>query len=72
MEDPIRVYLHDHLAGSGFAIELLQKLAKEYPQHQTGIISQEILSEVRKDRETLEGIIERIGKSHTDLKDAAG
>ena len=71
MEDPLRVYLHDHLAGSGFAIELLETLANEFSGHETGILATTILGEVRDDRRTLETIIDRIGRSHLDLKDAA-
>ena len=71
MEDPLRVYLHDHLAGSGFAIELLETLAKEFAGHETGKMAAAILGEVREDRGTLETIIDRVGRSHLDLKDGA-
>jgi hypothetical protein len=30
MDDPLAVYLHDHLAGSSFAVELLEKRASEF------------------------------------------
>jgi len=70
MEDPLRTYLHDHLAGSGFAVELLKTLQQSYPDHETGAFAGEILNEVREDRETLEHIIQEVGKSHLDLKDA--
>ena len=29
MDDPLAIYLHDHLAGSSLAVELLEKLASE-------------------------------------------
>jgi hypothetical protein len=71
MNDPLRTYLHDHLAGSGFAVELLETLANSYPGHETGTLASEVLQEVRADRRTLETIIERVGKSSPDLKDAS-
>jgi len=71
MSDPLRTYLHDHLAGSGFAVELLEKLAGSYPEHETGTLAGEVLEEVQADRRTLEAIIERVGKSPLDLKDAS-
>ena len=71
MEEPLRIYLHDHLAGSGFAIELLENLVKEFAGHETGTVASLILGEVREDLRTLETIIERVGRSHIDLKDAA-
>jgi hypothetical protein len=30
MSDPLATYLHDHLAGSNFAIELLDSLRDQY------------------------------------------
>jgi hypothetical protein len=71
MEDPLRIYLHDHLAGSGFAIELLETLGKEFAGHETETVASTILGEVREDRRMLETIIDRVGRSHADLKDAA-
>src|SRR5437868_4242230 len=70
MEDALRVYLHDHLAGSGFAIELLETLQEKYPGHETGILAAAILQDVREDRRMLERIIDQVGRSHVDLKDA--
>jgi hypothetical protein len=61
MENPLSIYLHDHLAGSGFAIELLETMAKEFAGHETGKMATAILGEVREDRRTLETIIDRVG-----------
>jgi hypothetical protein len=71
MEDPFRTYLHDHLAGSGFAIELLETMSKEFAGHETGTVAAQLLAEVRADRSTLETIVDRVGRNHLDLKDAA-
>ena len=68
---PLRIYLHDHLAGAGFAIELLETMAREFKGHETGIVAADVLGEVRDDRQTLESIVDRVGRSPFDLKNAA-
>jgi hypothetical protein len=71
MSDPLKIYLHDHLAGSGFAIELLETLEERYPGHETGVFAGKIRQEVQQDRAILEQIVESVGKSGVDLKDAS-
>ena len=70
MDDPLATYLHDHLAGANFAVELLENLQQRHSGDETGAFSAAILSEIKGDRRVLEGIIEKIGKSHFDAKDA--
>jgi hypothetical protein len=70
MEDPLATYLHDHLAGSNFAIELLENLQQRHSGCDTGAFAAAILAEVQEDRKVLEGVIEKIGTSHFDVKDA--
>ena len=72
MEDLLRTYLHDHLGGSKFAIELLEAMAERYRNHETGAFAAEIVNPIREDRSTLEGIIDRVGRAPADFKDAAG
>jgi len=72
MDDPLAVYLHDHLAGSSFAVELLEKLGSKYTGTPSGDVARELLEHVQIDRETLEQLIERVGKANTDLYDALG
>jgi len=72
MQDPLAIYLHDHLAGSSFAVELLQKLAAEFAGTQSGGVASELLEQVQTDRETLKDLIDRIGKTNADLHDALG
>jgi len=71
MENPLSIYLHDHFAGSGFAVELLETLANEFPAHETGTVASAILIEIREDQRVLETIIDRVGKGSASLKDAA-
>jgi hypothetical protein len=71
MSDPLATYLHDHLAGSNFAVQLLESLHDQYSDQELRRFAAALLVDVRKDRETLQGIVDRIGSTHLDLKDAA-
>jgi hypothetical protein len=70
MDDALAIYLHDHLAGSNFAIELLENLQQRHSGCDTGAFAAAILTEVQEDRKVLEGVIAKVGKSHFDVKDA--
>lgn len=70
MDDPLAIYLHDHLAGSKFAVELLENLQQRHSGDETGAFAAAILSEIQQDRRVLEDIVERVGRSHFDAKDA--
>jgi hypothetical protein len=70
MDDPLAIYLHDHLAGANFAVELLENLKERYSNHATGAFAAAIRAEVEHDRTLLQNVIDRVGKSHFDAKDA--
>jgi hypothetical protein len=72
MSDPLAVYLHDHFAGSGFAVALLEKLGSEFTGTPSGDIAIELLEQVQTDRRPLEQLIEKVGKATPDLYDALG
>jgi len=72
MEDLLAVYLHDHLAGSKFAIELLEKLKAEFPMSETGRMAREVLPGIEEDRRTLEKIIVKVGEISFNVYDAVG
>lgn len=72
MDDPLSVYLHDHLAGSSFALELLEKLVSEFFGTPTGDVARELLEQIQIDRKTLQNVIARVGKATPDLYDALG
>lgn len=72
MDDPLAIYLHDHLAGSSFAAELLEKLAAEFAGTPSGDIARELLEQVQVDRGTLQELIGRLGNAKSDLYDALG
>jgi hypothetical protein len=72
MDDPLANYLHDHLAGSSFAVELLEKLASEFAGTPSGRVAAELLEQVQTDVKTLERVIAKVGKTAPDLYNALG
>jgi hypothetical protein len=72
MDDPLVIYLHDHLAGSSFAVELLEKLESEFGGTPSGDIARELLEQVKIDVGTLRQLIAKVGKAAPDLYDALG
>jgi hypothetical protein len=72
MDEPLVTYLHDHLAGSSFAVELLEKLESEFGGTPSGDIARELLEQVRIDVGTLKQLIAKAGKATPDLYDALG
>jgi hypothetical protein len=72
MDDPLAVYLHDHLAGSSFAVELLEKLASEFGGTPSGDVARELMEQVKIDVGTLKQIIAKVGTATPDLYDALG
>jgi hypothetical protein len=71
MSDRLAIYLHDHRAGSNFAINLLEGMKEQEGDPELAHLAADILAEVTKDRDTLQSIIDRVGESPTDLKEAS-
>lgn len=61
MEDPLRTYLHDHLAGATHAIELVESIRDEYPGEPIGLFARSILVEIKADHEVLQKLAEQVG-----------
>jgi hypothetical protein len=72
MSNPLATYLHDHVAGSYFAIKLLRRLHEQYRHEQLGKFALTLTAEITQDQETLEAIVDRVGRSHLDLTEATG
>jgi len=70
MNDPLASYLHDHLAGSTFAIELLESLRDQYADTDLGVFAATVLADVKEDQQVLQTIVDRVGKSGVHLKQA--
>ncbi len=71
MSDPLATYLHDHLAGSTFAVELLKSLRDQHSKTELGNFAAAVLADVRQDQQVLQTIVDRVGKSGADFKQAA-
>ena len=72
MSDPLSIYLDDHLAGSSFAIELLESMRDRFQNQPLGEFAEALLADVREDQQVLRRIMERVGKSGLELKTAVG
>jgi hypothetical protein len=71
MSDPLEMYLHDHLAGSAAAIDLLETLSKERAGQPLGHFASGLLAEIKADRDTLRQLADRVGRTASPLKEAA-
>lgn len=71
MTDSLGTYLHDHLAGATYAIDLVGFMRDQHSDDDLGRFAAEILAEIKQDRDTLRGIAERVGASGDALKEAA-
>jgi hypothetical protein len=65
----LATYLHDHLAGSAAAVEILEGLRDENAGTPLGRFASDLLEEIQRDRSTLESLIERVGGGASTLKE---
>jgi hypothetical protein len=72
MSDPLATYLHDHLAGSHFAIKLLDSLGDQYRNQELGAFAVALRAEIKQDQDTRQQIINHVGTASTDLREVAG
>ncbi len=70
MSEPLTTYLHDHLAGSNFAIELLKNLHDQHASEPLGQFAAAELTEIERERQILEQITDR-STCPSALKEAA-
>jgi hypothetical protein len=71
MQDPLATYLHDHLAGASFAIDLIKSIEEQYSGQPLGTFAATLLGEIREDQLALQGLADRVGDTDMDLKEAA-
>ena len=69
MDNPLAIYLHDHLAGAALAMDLLGAMRDKHPADPLGHFAMLILSEVEADRATLKNLADRIGSGSSQLKE---
>jgi hypothetical protein len=71
MSDPLTSYLHDHLAGSVHAIDLLESMRDRHAGEPLGQFAAGLLVEIEADRDVLRELAERIGVGSSGLKELA-
>jgi hypothetical protein len=65
-------YLNDHLAGAAAGVELAEKLAAAHQGTPFGTAVAAVADEIKADRETLQGLMERLGIGRSAVKQATG
>jgi hypothetical protein len=71
MSDPLATYLHDHLAGSVHAIDLLESMRNQHAGEPLGHFAPGLLVEIEADRDVLRELAERLGVGSSGLKELA-
>ncbi len=71
MSDFLPTYLHDHLSGSDFAIELLEFLRTRNSGEPLARFAADLLVGIEADRKVLESLITRVGGHGSMLKESA-
>jgi hypothetical protein len=69
MSDPLATYLHDHLAGSVHAVELLEAMQKRHADDPLGAFAGGLLSEIEAHRSVLRDLAERTGIGSSGVKE---
>lgn len=67
MSTPLATYLHDHLAGSKVAVDLLGVLREEYAGEPLAATAAQLLIEIEEDRAVLSTLVERVGSPAAGL-----
>jgi hypothetical protein len=70
--EPLRTYLHDHLAGATAGSGLARKIAEENRETQLGEVMTGLATEIEADRRMLMDLVTRLGYGRNQLKEAAG
>jgi len=65
-------YLNDHLAGSRAAVELVESIQGEHEGTPLGDLMGRLGTDIQTDRDTLQGIMTRLGVEPSSVKQAAG
>jgi hypothetical protein len=71
MSDPLATYLHDHMAGSNFAVELLQAMKDGHIENPGPTFVDPLLADIEQDRTSLQQLVDRVPSSGGIVKEAA-
>ncbi len=70
--EPLDVYLNDHLAASAAAVELVERIAENNPGTALAAHLEGLRDEIEADRATLSAVIERCGVTPSKPKQVTG
>ncbi len=71
MSGQLATYLHDHLAGAKFAVQLLENLRDKTPDAAISQLSTDLLLQIEADRFVLAELAEQIGGKSSTVKEVA-
>ena len=69
MKGPLAIYLHDHLAGATWALDLLDRIRKNFADKDVGRFAARLREEIAADKETLHSLASQLGPTSDVLKD---
>jgi hypothetical protein len=69
MSDALGTYLHDHLAGAAYAIDLVEFMRDQHKGNDLGEFAAWLLVEIKADREVLRQLAERTGAASNSIKE---
>ena len=69
MSDSLATYLHDHLAGSHFAVELTETLRRQHAHEPLRDFVSALLVEIKEDQNVLQQLINRVGSHGSVFKE---
>jgi hypothetical protein len=70
--DHLGTYLNDHLAGSEAGLQLIARLADDYPDTDFADGLRSLHSEIEEDQQQLKQLLERVSGGGSTIKQAAG
>lgn len=71
MSGALATYLHDHLAGAQFAIQLLEELRDKSPDAAASQLAADLLIQIETDRNVLHELAQQIGDNSSAIKGVA-
>ncbi len=71
-QSTLSTYLNDHLAGSKAGIQMVEKMRADNAGSPLGEFMDRLATDIESDRDTLEGLMIRLGLEPSALKQAAG
>ncbi|MDP9161565.1 MAG: hypothetical protein M3O09_15205 [Acidobacteriota bacterium] len=69
MSDPLATYLHDHLAGAAYAVDLVEFMRDQHQGEELGQFAAGLLIDIKSDQDVLRRLARRVGVGSSKLKE---